>query len=196
VLIKIIVSIICFYLKKKQIYETIKVNHIMTKVFFLLTAIFLLNGCAESVALLGSSVGGASSGKILQSSVNSAISYGVKQKTGKTPLGHMLAYAEEKNPEKKRETCVSFIESTKSEFCTIAKKQISLTNTAIKEKTLKVAKKYTKTIKIKDVISKKENDLISSFLKKKESPRQLAITFQTKIKKSEGSWPQFNKLKP
>ena len=168
----------------------------MTKVFFLLTAIFMLNGCAESVALLGSSVGGASSGKILQSSVNSAISYGVKQKTGKTPLGHMLAYAEEKNPEKKRETCVSFIESTKSEFCTIAKKQISLTNTAIKEKTLKVAKKYTKTIKIKDVISKKENDLISSFLKKKESPRQLAITFQTKIKKSEGSWPQFNKLKP
>ena len=74
----------------------------MKKVFFYLTALFLLNGCAESVALLGSSVGGASSGKIFQSSVNSAISYGVKHKTGKTPLGHVLAYAEEKDPEKKK----------------------------------------------------------------------------------------------
>ena len=84
----------------------------MKKVFFYLTALFLLNGCAESVALLGSSVGGASSGKIFQSSVNSAISYGVKHKTGKTPLGHVLAYAEEKNPEKKKDTCFSSIEST------------------------------------------------------------------------------------
>ena len=50
----------------------------MKKVFFLLSSLFLLNGCAESVALLGSSVGGASSGKMLQSSLNSAISYGVK----------------------------------------------------------------------------------------------------------------------
>ncbi len=74
----------------------------MKKVFFLLSSLFLLNGCAESVALLGSSVGGASSGKIVQSSLNSAITYGVKSKTGKTPLGHVLAYAEEKNPEKKK----------------------------------------------------------------------------------------------
>ena len=73
----------------------------MKKVFFLVTTLILLNGCAESVALLGSSVGGASSGKMLQSSLNSAVSYGVKHKTGKTPLGHVLAYAEEKNPEKK-----------------------------------------------------------------------------------------------
>ena len=27
----------------------------------------------------------------------------LKHKTGKTPLGHVLAYAEEKNPEKKRD---------------------------------------------------------------------------------------------
>ena len=105
----------------------------MKKVSFLLTVLLLLNGCAESVALLGSSVGGASSGKMLQSSLNSAISYGIKQQTGKTPFGHVLAYAEEKNPEKKQETCVSFIEKTRSEFCTIVKKQISLTNIAIKE---------------------------------------------------------------
>ena len=41
-----------------------------------------------------------SNGKIVQSSINSAISYKVKKQTGKTPLEHAIAYAE-KNPEKK-----------------------------------------------------------------------------------------------
>tara|TARA_Y100000996_G_scaffold403720_1_gene377009 strand:- start:1256 stop:1765 length:510 start_codon:yes stop_codon:yes gene_type:complete len=155
----------------------------MKKAFLLLTALFLLNGCVESVALLGSSVSGASSGKILQSSLNSAISYGVKSKTGKSPMGHMLAYAEEKNPEKKKEPCVSFIESTRSELCTIAKKQIFLTNSAVKEKALKIVKKYPKPNKIKDVISEKDKELISSFFQKSKSPRKPALALQFKIKK-------------
>ncbi len=159
----------------------------MKKVFFLLTAMFLLNGCAESVALLGSSIGGASSGRIVQSSLNSAISYGVKQQTGKTPLGHVLTYAENKNPEKKKETCFSFIEKSRSEFCTIAKKQISLTNVAVKKKASKIAKKITEKNKIKDVILEKEKDLSNSFFEIKESPRKLAIVFQTKMKKKEES---------
>ena len=128
----------------------------MKKGFFLLIFLFLLNGCAESVALLGSSVGGASSGKMLQSSLNSAISYGIKQQTGKTPFGHVLAYAEEKNPEKKKETCISFIERTRSEFCTILNKQISLTNIAVKEKTLAIVKKYPKNNITRDVTVLKE----------------------------------------
>ena len=159
----------------------------MQKVFFLLTTLFLLNGCAESVALLGSSVGGASSGKIVQSSLNSAISYGVKNKTGKTPLGHVLAYAEEKNPEKKKDTCISFIESTRSEFCTIAKKQITLTNIAVKEKALEISKKYPKKNKIQNIVLSKEQDLITSLFQTKKSPRKLAISFQNKIKKKETS---------
>ena len=110
----------------------------------------MLNGCAESIALLGSSVGGASSGKMLQSSLNSAISYGVKQQTGKTPLGHVLAYAEEKNPEKKQETCISFIEKTRSEFCTVVKKQMSLSNTTVAKKTSEIAQKIPKINKIKE----------------------------------------------
>ena len=126
-------------------------QQVMKKGFFLLIFLFLLNGCAESVALLGSSVGGASSGKMLQSSLNSAISYGIKQQTGKTPLGHVLAYADEKNPEKKQETCISFIEKTRSEFCTILNKQISLTNIAVKEKTLAIVKKYPKNNITRDV---------------------------------------------
>ena len=99
----------------------------MKKIFGLLTTLLLLNGCAESVALLGTSVGGASSGKMLQSSLNSVISYGVKQQTGKSPLEHAIAYAEEKNPEKKEEPCLSFIQKTNSEICAIVKKQLSLT---------------------------------------------------------------------
>ena len=71
----------------------------MRKILGLLVVLLLLNGCAESVALLGT---GASNGRIVQSSLNSAISIGVKKQTGKTPLEHAIAYAEEKNPEKKR----------------------------------------------------------------------------------------------
>ena len=128
----------------------------MKKIFFLLSSLFLLNGCAESVALLGTSVGGASNGKMLQSSLNSVISYGVKQQTGKSPLEHALAYADKKNPEKKQETCISFIERTRSEFCTILNKQISLTNIAVKEKTLAIVKKYPKNNKTRDITVLKE----------------------------------------
>ena len=156
----------------------------MKKVFFLLTALVFLNGCAESVALLGSSVGGASSGRVLQSSLSSTLSYGVKHKTGKTPIGHVLDYAKEINPEKKRETCISFIESTRSEFCTIAKKQMSITKNAVKKKVFEVSKKHTNTDKIKEVIldTKKELKDVYQF---KKSPRELAIVFQSKMKNME-----------
>ena len=106
----------------------------MYKVFFLISIAFLLNGCAESVALLGGSVGGVSNGKIIQSSLNSAISYGVKQQTGKSPLEHAIAYAEEKNPQKKKEPCLSFLEKTNSEICAIVKKQLDLTKSKILNK--------------------------------------------------------------
>ena len=162
--------------------KSIEINQqIMKKGFFLLIALFLLNGCAESVALLGSSVGGASSGKMVQSSLNSAISYGIKQQTGKTPLGHVLAYTDEKNPEKKKETCISFIERTRSEFCTIVKKQISLTNIAVKEKTLEIVKKYPKNNKTSGNTVLEEENFMSSFLLK-TSPRKLAIAVQAKMK--------------
>ena len=68
---------------------------------------------------------------MFQSSLNSAISYGIKQQTGKSPLEHALAYAEEKNPEKKKEPCLSFIKKTNSEICAIVKKQLKLTKSKI-----------------------------------------------------------------
>ena len=119
----------------------------MKKILILLSTIFLLNGCAESLALLGT---GTSNGKILQSSLNSAVSYGVKKQTGKTPLEHVIAYAEEKNPEKKKETCISSFEITRSEFCTIFKKQIKSKSTDMVEKTTEIAKEYPKKI-IKEI---------------------------------------------
>ena len=95
----------------------------MKKILILLSTIFFLNGCAESLALLGT---GTSNGKILQSSLNSAVSYGVKKQTRKTPLEHAISYAEEKNPERKKETCISSFEITRSEFCKIVKEQIKI----------------------------------------------------------------------
>ena len=119
----------------------------MKKTLLLFTTIFLLYGCAESIALLGT---GASNGRIVQSSLNSAISYGVKKQTGKTPLEHAIAYAEEKNPDRKKETCISSLEITRSEFCTIVKKQVKLKRTKIIEKTARIAKEYPKN-KIKEI---------------------------------------------
>ena len=143
----------------------------------------LLNGCVESVALLGSSVGGASSGKIAQSALQSTISYGVKKQTGKTPLGHALAYAEKNNPDRKKETCLSFIERTRSEFCTIAKKKISLTNKAIKEKIKSTAKINSKANNSVTNATIKDSNLVNSFYQLKKSPRELAISFQAELKK-------------
>ena len=104
----------------------------MKKIFGLLTTLLLLNGCAESVALLGTSVGSASNGKMLQSSLNSVASYGIKKQTGKGPLEHVVAYAEKVNPEKKKEPCLSFVKKTNSEICAIVKKRLILTKSKVK----------------------------------------------------------------
>ena len=129
----------------------------MKKILILLPLLSLLSGCAESIALLGTST---SNGKIVQSSLNSAISYGVKKQTGKTPLEHAIAYTEKKNPEKKEDTCISFIEKSRSEFCTIIKKQISLTNTVVAEKKSEIVQKFPK------LNTSKEISLIEKIAKK------------------------------
>ena len=104
----------------------------MKKILGLLAILLFLNGCAESVALLGTSV---SNGKIMQSSISSSVSYGIKKQTGKTPLEHAIAYADQKNPEKKKEPCLSFLEKTNSEICAIVKKQLKITKSKILKKT-------------------------------------------------------------
>ena len=113
----------------------------MKKVTGLLTALLLLSGCAETMALLGpasTSIGG---GNVVRSSLSSGVSYGVKKTTGMSPTEHALAYAERINPEKTKEPCLSFVEKTNSEICAIVKKQLNLTKSKIindtRDKTLK-----------------------------------------------------------
>ena len=103
----------------------------MRKIFVLLTTMLFINGCAESVALLGTSAGSASNGKILQSSFNTIASYGIKKQTGKGPLEHVIAYAEKMNPEEKKEPCLSFLEKTNSEICLIVKKKLNIAKSKI-----------------------------------------------------------------
>ena len=50
-------------------------------------------------------------------------------------MEHAIAYAlKNKNPEKKKEPCLSFAEKTNSEICAIVKKQLKLTKSKILNK--------------------------------------------------------------
>ena len=113
----------------------------MKKILGCLLGLTLLTGCAESLALLGPTSTAVTGGNIAQSAFSSAVNYGVKKQTGKSPMEHAIAYAEEINPEKKKEPCLSFAEKTNSEICVIVKKQLELTKSKIlmrsKEKSIK-----------------------------------------------------------
>ena len=159
----------------------------MKKISFLLASMFLLVGCVESMALLGP-ITGASNGKILQSSLNSAVNYSVKKQTGKTPMQHALAYAEEKNPNKKKEKCISFIEKTNSEACMIAKKQITLAHSALSKKistTQIEIQKKTQAVINKPVQLKNE---IYNVAKSKKLSNDFFLTLKSKIKKYDERW--------
>ena len=98
----------------------------MKKIFCFLMLLTLLNGCAESMALLGTS---ATSGKVAQSSLNTAVSFGVKKSTGKTPIQHVLSYAEKHQTKKivsknKIQPCVEFLEPVSEDFCAVIKSKI------------------------------------------------------------------------
>ena len=126
----------------------------MKKIFGLLLGLTLLTGCAESLALLGPTSTAVTGGNIAQSTFTTAINYGVKKQTGKSPMEHAMAYAEEINPEKKKEPCLSFAEKTNSEICAIVKKQLELTKYKIlmrsKENSIKDL-----TSSLKPIINKK-----------------------------------------
>ena len=113
----------------------------MKKIFGLLTTLLILSGCAGSLALLGPASTTVTGGNLAQSAVSSSINYGVKKHTGKSPMEHAIAFAEEKNPERKKEPCLSFVEKTNSEICAIVKKQLKITKSKIlrrsKEKSIK-----------------------------------------------------------
>ena len=131
---------------------------------------FLLNGCVESMALLS----GATNGKLVQSSVQQGLSYGIKKKTGKTPLQHALAYSEEKNPEKKKERCVSFIKATNSEACMIVNQKISYSQTVVKKNT--------------KFVLKKTKDVLEKTVEAKKLPRGFIPELRARIKEFDTRW--------
>ena len=103
----------------------------MKKILGCLLGLTLLTGCAESLALLGPTSTAVTGGNMAQSAFSSAVNYGVKKQTGKSPMEHAIAYAEEINPQKKKEPCLSFVEKTNSEICALLKKQLKLTKSKI-----------------------------------------------------------------
>ena len=105
----------------------------MKKIFILLTSMFLLVGCIESVAVIG---GGAANGKIVQTSLQSAASYGIKKKTGRTPVGHVLNYAKSKQLSEKKKSCSFFDNKKDLENCFTENKRIISNQAKIKKKKL------------------------------------------------------------
>ena len=106
----------------------------MKNILGLILGLALLTGCTNSLALLGPTSTAATGGNIAQSVVSSGLNYGVKKQTGKSAMEHVISYAEEINPEKKKEPCLSFAEKTNSEICAIVKKQLKITKSKILEK--------------------------------------------------------------
>ena len=77
----------------------------MIKNLCLLLVFTLLSGCFGSMAFLGSAsttAASGASGNIARGAFTSTVSYGIKKTTGKLPLEHAIAYAEEKNKNRKK----------------------------------------------------------------------------------------------
>ena len=91
---------------------------------------FLLSGCIESMALIG---GGATNGKLVQSSLHSAVSYGVKKKTGKTPIAHAFGFVAPKKTLKVKKSCSSFTDKKDLEICLMIEQRINSKQAKIKE---------------------------------------------------------------
>ena len=97
----------------------------MKKIFTSLLLTLFVSGCAETMALLGPASTSLGGGNIAQSAFSSAVNYGVKKQTGKSPMEHAIAYAEKHNPERKKVKCVNFLEITENEVCSLLKKRVS-----------------------------------------------------------------------
>ena len=106
---------------------------------------FLLVGCIESLAVIG---GGASNGKLVQSSLQSGLSFGVKKTTGKTPLGHVMNIVTKNKTLKEKKSCSSFDNKKTLEICLMVEKRIISKQAKIEEKKSfnKPSKKLTSSL--------------------------------------------------
>ena len=93
----------------------------MKKIFFLISMLTILNGCAQSTSLLGPSYTMVKSGSIIQASSSFAASYGFKQVTGTTPGEYAMSFAKSYSDEpilftEKERECQTFHSTTLSEI--------------------------------------------------------------------------------
>ena len=122
----------------------------MKKFIIIISLTITLNGCANSLAFLGPASSVAGGGNVAQSAVSSAVSFGVKKKTGKTPSQHAVAYVKKYNPENKKDKCIEFVEATNSKACAAVKENISKT----RKKIVKLKNNILSKSKIEDLAKK------------------------------------------
>ena len=133
----------------------------MKKLLILLLSFIFLTGCINSMALLGPATG-ASNGKVVQSSIQSAVSYGIKQQTGKSPFEHALAYSEQKDLEN----------------CNEQKKETKKCLT-LREKLLSAKSLVDKKDNIIEDVKTNSKEILDD---KTKSARELAISIQAAIR--------------
>ena len=125
----------------------------MIKNLCLLAMFILLSGCYGSMALIGpasTTAASGASGNIARGAFTSTVSFGIKKQTGKLPIEHAVAYADEKNSLKKKEPCLAFAEITNSKICSIVKKQLNLTKSKfLKKSQEKPIKDHTSSLQPK-----------------------------------------------
>ena len=126
----------------------------MKKLIGLLITLFALSGCVNSLAFLGPASTSVTGGNIAQSAFSSAVSYGVKKQTGKTPSQHALAYVQKHNPDNKKEKCIEFIDATNTKTCAAVKENLSET----RKKIVKIKNSILDKSKIENLA--KQSDLI------------------------------------
>ena len=121
---------------------------VMRKLIGLLISVFLLSGCFESSLVMGPAIGGAQ-GKLAQSSVSTALSYGIKYKTGKYPYQHILKQQKEKAIkilEQKKEKAVKTVSLMKEKVLTTTN---TIKHNLVEKPEVKLVKANHKTIKAK-----------------------------------------------
>ena len=109
----------------------------MRKLIALLISLFFLSGCFETSLVVGPVIGGVE-GKLVQSSMSTALSYGIKQQTGKYPIQHIL--------KKKKEKIVKTVSLMEEKALTTTNK---IKHNLVKKPEVKLVEANNKTTKAK-----------------------------------------------
>tara|TARA_B100000700_G_C14563646_1_gene632277 strand:+ start:74 stop:484 length:411 start_codon:yes stop_codon:yes gene_type:complete len=96
-------------------------------VFLIFSSVFLSGCFAESMTLVSTGAG-ASQGRLVQSSLSSAVSYGIKKTTGKFPIEHVIIKKTKKIAKKTSEMERKLIQKTKTKITSSGEKVRPLKN--------------------------------------------------------------------